>query len=87
MALTKNLSLTNNFGTQSEFPNAYLKIKSIEGDKQELKVIVAHMTEQNGRVILETLTYFNPSLDGSNFIAQAYAHLKTLPDFAGATDC
>ena len=22
-----------------------------------------------------------------NFIAQAYVHLKTLPEFAGATDC
>jgi hypothetical protein len=26
--------------------------------------------------------------DGAeNFIKQAYAHLKTLPEFAGATDC
>jgi hypothetical protein len=27
------------------------------------------------------------SLDGANPIAQAYAHLKTLPEFAGAVDC
>lgn len=26
-------------------------------------------------------------IDGNNPIAQAYAHLKTLPEFAGATDC
>lgn len=26
-------------------------------------------------------------LDGANPLAQAYAHLKTLPEFAGATDC
>jgi hypothetical protein len=26
-------------------------------------------------------------IDGDNPIAQAYLHLKTLPEFAGATDC
>jgi hypothetical protein len=26
-------------------------------------------------------------LNGNNPIAQAYEHLKTLPEFAGATDC
>jgi hypothetical protein len=26
-------------------------------------------------------------LNGSNPIAQAYAHLKSLPEFAGAVDC
>jgi len=27
------------------------------------------------------------ALDGANPIAQAYEYLKTLPEFAGATDC
>lgn len=27
------------------------------------------------------------ALDGDNPIKQAYTHLKTLPEFAGATDC
>ena len=27
------------------------------------------------------------NIAGSNPIAQAYAHLKTLPEFVGATDC
>jgi len=27
------------------------------------------------------------ALDGANPIAQAYEHLKTLPEFAGAIDC
>jgi hypothetical protein len=30
---------------------------------------------------------FAPNLDGANFIKQAYEHLKTLPEFSGATDC
>jgi hypothetical protein len=27
------------------------------------------------------------TLDGENPIKQAYAHIKSLPEFAGATDC
>lgn len=30
---------------------------------------------------------FSPSMDGKNFFAQAYDHLKTLPDFENAADC
>jgi hypothetical protein len=30
---------------------------------------------------------FTHNLAGKNFIAQAYDHMKTLPEFAGATDC
>jgi hypothetical protein len=26
-------------------------------------------------------------IDGENPVRQAYLHLKTLPEFAGATDC
>jgi hypothetical protein len=30
---------------------------------------------------------FVPSMGGKNFFAQAYDHLKTLPEFNGALDC
>ena len=30
---------------------------------------------------------FVPDLDGPNFIAQAYAHFKALPQLAGAINC
>lgn len=30
---------------------------------------------------------FKPTVEGDNFIAQAYEHLKTLPEFADAVDC
>ena len=39
-------------------------------------------------VLVEEQDYsFKPTLDGDNFIQQAYNHLKTLPEFAGSTDC
>ena len=38
--------------------------------------------------VFETKRYgFFHDLNGKNFIAQAYNYLKTLPEFAGATDC
>jgi hypothetical protein len=41
----------------------------------------------NGEQIQRVVSTFIPSLDESNFIRQAYQHLKTLPEFAGAVDC
>lgn len=66
--------------------NVYIKISSIDGDKEKINATVAFIHEQS---------QFNKSYaisvsvsDGSNnFIKQAYEHLKTLPEFAGATDC
>jgi hypothetical protein len=52
-----------------------------------LTVGVGIFAEKDGQM-LEPKTYrFAPSLDGKNFITQAYEHLKTLPEFAGATNC
>jgi len=65
---------------------AICKITSITGDKTQLKVTVLHSDD----VSKYERTYgFEPSVaDGSaNFIMQAYLHLKTLPEFAGAEDC
>jgi len=35
----------------------------------------------------ETMIHCDYDIAGKNPIAQAYEHLKTLPEFAGATDC
>ena len=31
--------------------------------------------------------YFKPNMNGGNFIAQAYKHLKTQPNFNDSFDC
>lgn len=87
MALQKNLSLTNNFGTQTEFSNAYIKVSRIEGDKSEVLATVSYMTEKDGRELMQNSFYVPVELNETNFIAQVYAHLKTLEDFSGAKDC
>lgn len=59
----------------------YIRVDRVEGDKNKVKVFVS----QNGQLLMETV--FSVDLAGGNFIKQAYEHLKTLPEFAGAIDC
>jgi hypothetical protein len=59
----------------------YIKVERVEGDKTKVKAFVS----QNGQLLMETV--FNVDLSAGNFIKQAYDHLKTLPEFSGATDC
>lgn len=73
-------------GVQSISFLAYVKVELIIGDKNQISVNVSFV----GDSIKFYRQYCVPvSLQASapNFIAQAYAHLKTLPEFAGATDC
>lgn len=44
----------------------------------------ASIEKPNFNEVNYSCSYF---LDGENPIKQAYEHLKTMPEFAGATDC
>lgn len=66
--------------------SAICKIVSVQGNKERLVLDVFFKADG--------LNYhrdysFTPSVDeaSTNFIKQGYLHLKTLPEFAGATDC
>ena len=66
----------------------HIKIKAISGNKDNLVANVIFTKDSVEGEFVKVKDYcFTPSLDGKNFIAQAYDHLKTLPDFSGATDC
>jgi hypothetical protein len=67
------------------FP-AYIKVTSIVGDKNK---VTANVNFKGDAQQFNRQYEVDMSVqDGSvNFIAQIYAHLKTLPEFAGATDC
>lgn len=87
MAIKKQITLKTNFNDDVVFDNAYIKVASISGNKDLLSARVDFYKSQNA-VLLQSVDYaFVPNLGGANFIAQAYAHLKTLEDFAGAVDC
>jgi hypothetical protein len=87
MAIQKTLSLQNNFGTNSIFDNAYIKVESINMDKTIATAQVSIKESANG-VFLQQIKYqFPVDLEGKNAISQAYSFIKTLPEFEGATDC
>lgn len=73
-------------GIQKISFSAYIKVVGIEGNKSNINALVSF----KGDAQQSTKQYQIPvSVDNNaaNFIAQAYEHLKTLPEFAGATDC
>jgi hypothetical protein len=65
---------------------AYAKITSIMGNKDFITANVSFQSDaqqfnRQYHIPVSTAT------GSANFIAQAYEHLKTLPEFAGAVDC
>jgi autotransporter translocation and assembly factor TamB len=71
-------------GDQAINAELYVKVNLVEASKESG---VAHLLiSANGSAQMQSQN-FKINLDGKNFIAQAYDHLKTLPEFAGATDC
>jgi hypothetical protein len=65
----------------------YIKVESVAGGKANINAAVTFKDETTGEYLMRKEYNFVPNMDGGNFIAQAYANLKTLPEFAGATDC
>ena len=87
MALTQKITCKDSFRDERIFQNAYIKIDQISGNKGLLQVVIGIYKEQGQNKIDAVSTGFSPSLDGKNFIAQAYDHVKTLEEFADAQDC
>lgn len=87
MALTKQITLVSNFGDIVSFDEAYIKVESLSGNKEQMRVSVSTYKKQNEQIIGSKNYSFTPNLTGKNFIAQAYSHLKTLDEFADANDC
>jgi hypothetical protein len=87
MALRKNFQVTKaGFSGVLVSNDAYIKVESVSGTKLNVCAEISIFSQDN-ELIEKIYRSFTPNLDGGNFIAQAYFHLKTLPEFAGATDC
>ena len=91
MALQKTITLNNGIS----LTDAYIKIiglnipssAEIGGEKKRFAhVQTSIQANAEGSLIELHTSDFEVSMDGGNFLAQAYAHLKTLPMFSGATD-
>ena len=66
--------------------DGYLKVTEFSGSKSGIGFAVAYKVNAEHDAIKVERFNFVPTMD-TNFIAQAYEHLKTLPEFAGARDC
>ena len=77
------------FSGSLEIANAYWRVEQVIATKTEVQC-VATLNKKEGDDVQQVTNKrysFAPNLEGKNFIAQAYDHLKTLPEFAGAIDC
>ena len=82
--VTDDFSVEN--GTQKMSFSVYVKVAGIYGTKNE---VTANVNFKGDNVSFDKRYQVPVSVDtnSSNFIAQVYEHLKTLPEFAGAVDC
>lgn len=87
MAIQKTLNLQNNFGTNSTFDNAYIKVETVSMDKSFATAQISIKDSANGVFLQQSKYQFPIDLYGKNAISQAYGFIKTLPEFEGATDC
>jgi hypothetical protein len=67
---------------------SYCRVEKVNTLKNQAVCSVIYFTEKKTEMLGNAEFSFVPSVvDGSkNHIAQAYEHLKTLPDFVGAID-
>ena len=86
MALNKKVTIDVH-GTAVDFPNAYCKVTSITGGKENVTATIGTLSKHDGELITSTSFQFEPDLSGKNFIAQAYSAAKKLPEFENSTDC
>lgn len=91
MALQKTLTLNNGIS----LTDAYIKIIGLDipsaadigGQKKRFALVrTSIQANASGSLIQLHTCDFEVSMSGDNFLAQAYTHLKTLPEFAGAAD-
>lgn len=87
MALSKTLSLIDNFGESITFADAYIKVAQASATKDACVTTYKILREKDGQELEQRFVDFALDLDGPNPIKQAYLHLKTLPEFEGAEDC
>jgi hypothetical protein len=87
MAIKKKLSLVDNFDILVDIGESYIRVEQVDASKLKATAVVSFNSDGADKTFTTKLYDFQPDLAGKNFIAQAYEHLKTLPEFSGAIDC
>jgi hypothetical protein len=84
MALAKTISTVHGF----QAINAYHRVEVVRLEsKTAMSFHIRSYTATDKPFFEESVLSCAYDIDGANPIAQAYKHLKSLPEFAGAVDC
>lgn len=84
MALKKDITTRQGI----EIKDAYFRVVNVRlNGKSAMEYVIAFSKDAQSPAVDSTSHDSSYELFGSNPIAQAYEHHKTLPEFAGATDC
>ena len=86
MALRKSYTISVH-GQQVVVPDAYIRVATLTGSKDSIRVVVEVRVSKDGEFISKHDFVFTPELGGSNFFAQAYEQAKKQPQFENAQDC
>ena len=73
-------------GPQKAIVNAYCKITNVSGDKANIQITVTCVAD-NYRSVKNYTMPVSIEDNAPNFIKQGYLHLKSLPEWAEASDC
>jgi len=83
MALKKTINTKHGIDVN----DAYHRVESVQlREKTQLMFAVRSYADPSKQAIDEKIVSCAYNLNGDNPIKQAYEHLKTLPEFAGAAD-
>ena len=86
MALSKSFQVSPGLTANT----AYVRVNNVNIVRKEpaCATVQVFADHSNTKQSVQTLCYgFDFDLEGPNPIKQAYLHLKTLPEFADASDC
>jgi hypothetical protein len=85
MALKKSFEVTSGLVAQ----DAYVRVQnvSIVHGEQAGATIHVYVNDQAKEPVKVLCYGFQHSHNNGSAVAQAYNHIKTLPEFAGAVDC
>jgi len=87
MALTQSQIFATKYKQDVSINNCYIKVAVVTATKSTCTALVWFMSSQSGDQLEERPYFFQYDITGENPIKQAYEYLKTLPEFANATDC
>ena len=73
-------------GIQRVSFSAYIKVVGLNGDKNQV-IANVYFAGETQQLYKQYEVPMSVETGSANFIAQVYEYLKTLPEFAGATDC